>query len=141
MEPFKGRRSTEELRQQLRLPHPSLVLGRVGFQGSDSDTFQSTGHTGTITNRKFYNPCMDHHAVAAVSITGTCLDVVGSLYLAYDLLGGQDGPLRLLLPDTDAFFTAIESRINRSFCSSQEKICGRCCQSFFAHSERPLSYR
>jgi hypothetical protein len=58
---------------------------------------------------------MDHHAVAAVSITGTCLDVVGSLYLAYDLLGGQDGPLRLLLPDTDAFFTAIESRINRSF--------------------------
>jgi len=34
--------------------------------------------------------------LAAVSITGTCLDVVGSLYLAYDLLGGQHGPLRLL---------------------------------------------
>jgi hypothetical protein len=26
---------------------------------------------------------MDHHTVAAVSITGTCLDVLGSLYLAY----------------------------------------------------------
>ena len=39
---------------------------------------------------------MDHHTVAAVSITGTCLDVFGSLYLAYDLLGGQHGPLRLL---------------------------------------------
>lgn len=39
---------------------------------------------------------MDHHTLAAVSITGTCLDVVGSLYLAYDLLGGQHGPLRLL---------------------------------------------
>jgi hypothetical protein len=39
---------------------------------------------------------MDHHTVAAISITGTCLDVVGSLYLAYDLLGGQHGPLRLL---------------------------------------------
>jgi hypothetical protein len=39
---------------------------------------------------------MDHHIVAAVSITGTCLDVLGSLYLAYDLLGGQHGPLRLL---------------------------------------------
>jgi hypothetical protein len=39
---------------------------------------------------------MDHHTVAAVSITGTCLDVIGSLYLAYDLLGGQHGPLRLL---------------------------------------------
>lgn len=39
---------------------------------------------------------MDHHTVAAVSIAGSCLDVLGSLYLAYDLLGGQNGPLRLL---------------------------------------------
>src|SRR5256712_11294136 len=39
---------------------------------------------------------MDHHTVAAISITGTCLDVIRSLYLAYDLLGGQHGPLRLL---------------------------------------------
>src|SRR5881392_3003496 len=46
--------------------------------------------------RKFYNPRMDHHVIAMVSISGTCLDVLGSLYLAYDLLGGQHGPLRLL---------------------------------------------
>jgi hypothetical protein len=39
---------------------------------------------------------VDHHTVAIVSIAGTCLDVLGSLYLAYDLLGGQHGPLRLL---------------------------------------------
>jgi hypothetical protein len=39
---------------------------------------------------------MDHHTLATVSITGSCLDVLGSLYLAYDLLGGQHGPLRLL---------------------------------------------
>jgi hypothetical protein len=39
---------------------------------------------------------MDHHTLAAVSITGSCLDVLGSLYLAYDLLGGKHGPLRLL---------------------------------------------
>jgi len=39
---------------------------------------------------------MDHHTVAAISIAGTCLDVLGSMYLAYDLLGGQHGPLRLL---------------------------------------------
>lgn len=39
---------------------------------------------------------MNHHTIAAVSISGTCLDVLGSLYLAYDLLGGQHGPLRLL---------------------------------------------
>jgi hypothetical protein len=38
----------------------------------------------------------DHHTLAAISIAGTCLDVLGSLYLAYDLLGGQHGPLRLL---------------------------------------------
>ena len=39
---------------------------------------------------------MDHHTVAVVSVTGICLDVLGGLYLAYDLLGGQHGPLRLL---------------------------------------------
>src|SRR5690348_8810770 len=39
---------------------------------------------------------MDHHAIAMVSVTGVCLDVLGGLYLAYDLLGGQHGPLRLL---------------------------------------------
>jgi len=39
---------------------------------------------------------MDHDTVAAISISGTCLGVLGSLYLAYDLLGGQHGPLRLL---------------------------------------------
>jgi hypothetical protein len=39
---------------------------------------------------------LDHHTVAAISISGNCLDVLGSLYLAYDLLGGQHGPLRLL---------------------------------------------
>src|SRR5258708_30963779 len=37
-----------------------------------------------------------HHTVAAISIAGTSLDVLGSLYLAYDLLGGQHGPLRVL---------------------------------------------
>jgi hypothetical protein len=39
---------------------------------------------------------LNHHTVAAISISGSCLDVLGSLYLAYDLLGGQHGPLRLL---------------------------------------------
>ena len=39
---------------------------------------------------------MDHHTVAAITIAGSGLDVLGSLYLAYDLLGGQHGPFRLL---------------------------------------------
>jgi hypothetical protein len=39
---------------------------------------------------------MNHHTIAAISISGSSLDVLGSLYLAYDLLGGRNGPLRLL---------------------------------------------
>src|SRR5665213_539152 len=39
---------------------------------------------------------MDHHLVASISIAGSCLDVLGSLYLAYDLLAGPHGPLRLI---------------------------------------------
>jgi hypothetical protein len=39
---------------------------------------------------------MDHHLVAGFSLAGIFLDVLGGLYLAYDLLGGQHGPLRLL---------------------------------------------
>ena len=39
---------------------------------------------------------MDHHTVATISLGGSFLDMLGGLYLAYDLLGGQHGPLRLL---------------------------------------------
>src|SRR5579872_2617273 len=39
---------------------------------------------------------IDQHIIAAISITGTVCDVMGGLYLAYDLLGGNNGPLRTL---------------------------------------------
>jgi hypothetical protein len=39
---------------------------------------------------------MDKHTLAIVSIAGSSLDVLGGLYLAYDLLGGEHGPLRTL---------------------------------------------
>lgn len=39
---------------------------------------------------------IDKHTLAIVSILGSALDVLGSLYLAYDLLGGERGPLRTL---------------------------------------------
>lgn len=39
---------------------------------------------------------MDRHTLAIVSILGSSLDVLGALYLAYDLLGGEHGPLRTL---------------------------------------------
>src|ERR1700675_2599351 len=39
---------------------------------------------------------IDKHTVALISIIGSFLDVLGALYLAYDLLGGDHGPLRTL---------------------------------------------
>src|SRR5260370_37752733 len=39
---------------------------------------------------------IDRHTLALVSIVGSSLDVLGALYLAYDLLGGEHGPLRTL---------------------------------------------
>jgi hypothetical protein len=39
---------------------------------------------------------IDRHTIALLSIIGTFLDVLGGLYLAYDLLGGEHGPLRTL---------------------------------------------
>jgi hypothetical protein len=39
---------------------------------------------------------MDTHTLALISIIGSSFDVLGALYLAYDLLGGEHGPLRTL---------------------------------------------
>jgi hypothetical protein len=39
---------------------------------------------------------MDRHVIALISIAGSSLDVLGALYLAYDLLGGEHGPIRTL---------------------------------------------
>lgn len=39
---------------------------------------------------------IDARTLAIVSLIGSSFDVVGSLYLAYDLLGGEHGPLRTL---------------------------------------------
>ena len=39
---------------------------------------------------------IDKHTLAIISIAGSSLDVLGALYLAYDLLGGEHGPLRTL---------------------------------------------
>src|SRR5271155_521487 len=39
---------------------------------------------------------IDKHTLALVNLVGSSLDVLGALYLAYDLLGGEHGPLRTL---------------------------------------------
>jgi hypothetical protein len=39
---------------------------------------------------------VDRHTLALISIAGNSLDLVGAMYLAYDLLGGEHGPLRTL---------------------------------------------
>jgi hypothetical protein len=39
---------------------------------------------------------VDHHTLAAIALSGTALNLLGGLYLAYDLFGGKHGPLRTL---------------------------------------------
>jgi len=39
---------------------------------------------------------MDKHTLALISVIGSSLDLLGAMYLAYDLLGGEHGPLRTL---------------------------------------------
>jgi hypothetical protein len=33
---------------------------------------------------------VDHHTLAAIALTGTALNLLGGLYLAYDLFGGHE---------------------------------------------------
>jgi hypothetical protein len=42
-------------------------------------------------------PAVDHHTLAAIALSGTALNLLGGLYLAYDLFGGKHGPLRTLI--------------------------------------------
>src|SRR5215467_2294961 len=37
-----------------------------------------------------------HHLIPILSLAGVILDALGGLYLAYDLLGGKRGPLRIV---------------------------------------------
>ena len=37
-----------------------------------------------------------HHLIPLLSLAGVILDALGGLYLAYDLLGGKKGPLRIV---------------------------------------------
>jgi hypothetical protein len=39
---------------------------------------------------------VDRHTLAAIALTGTALNLLGGLYLAYDLFGETHGPLRTL---------------------------------------------
>jgi hypothetical protein len=39
---------------------------------------------------------LDRHELAAINLAGILLDLMGGLYLAYDLLGGRKGPLRVI---------------------------------------------
>jgi len=66
------------------------------LQGTGGDIAVLTGIRHESSKPCTYNRQMDHHTLAAISVAGSCLDVIGSLYLAYDLLGGKHGPLRLL---------------------------------------------
>ena len=46
--------------------------------------------------QEYNGAVMDRHTLAAINLAGILLDLMGGLYLAYDLLGGRKGPLRLI---------------------------------------------
>ena len=76
----------------LKAKGKDLVPKREAWRRANHFRFcPSLGH-----NTDVLLPQLDHRTVAAISIAGCCLDVLGSLYLAYELLGGQHGPLRLV---------------------------------------------
>lgn len=56
---------------------------------------------------------MDEHLQAALSMTGMILDAFGGLLLAYDLLGGRHGPLRVLVRVT--FYTMLYGLVTGLF--------------------------
>lgn len=94
----KREQSIARLEAAERRAHRQDVCPRLLSNAASARQPGSTILFGRAHSSKgyLYNPSMHHHTVAAVSIAGTGLDLLGSLYLAYDLLGGQHGPLRLL---------------------------------------------
>jgi hypothetical protein len=46
-------------------------------------------------------PGMTHELIAGITLAGMGLDVLGGCYLAYDLLGGKQGPLRIIARATN----------------------------------------
>jgi hypothetical protein len=50
---------------------------------------------------------IDHHVIAIVGLFGVLCDLLGGLYLAYDLFGGPGGPLRTLTEVITYTFIAL----------------------------------
>src|SRR5437867_1044388 len=69
--------------------------GTCGPLNSQPRPAQNNSSWSTIERNSNYM-IIDKHTLAGVSIVGCSLDVLGALYLAYDLLGGEHGPLRTL---------------------------------------------
>jgi hypothetical protein len=65
--------------------------GRAGGEANGKLMMMSLAGAGLM-----FAQMTDKHTLAIISIVGSSLDVVGSLYLSYDLLGGEHGPLRTL---------------------------------------------
>ncbi len=66
---------------------------------------------------------IDKHTIALISIVGCSLDVLGALYLAYDLLGGEHGPVSLLAsPRRGEMFIAGPLYENPALCRSATSL-------------------
>jgi hypothetical protein len=58
--------------------------GRAGGEANGKLMMMSSAGAGLM-----FAQMTDKHTLAIISIVGSSLDVVGSLYLSYDLLGGE----------------------------------------------------
>jgi len=69
------------------------VVVRVG-QEPRSLVLENRDIRAIVRSVPWPNRMIDKHTIALISIIGCSLDLLGTLYLAYDLLGGEHGPLR-----------------------------------------------
>src|ERR1700704_4513706 len=95
-----GHQSTRDSGRENQRRHPSRYVPTDGREHRHSHETASGLRTGQLVSgpqeRPVYGDAMtiDRHTVALISIIGSSMDVLGALYLSYDLLGGEHGPLR-----------------------------------------------
>ena len=87
-------------RDQHRHPSRNFPTGGRGLDTPEKQLIASGPPESflILKNGQFaeHSMTIDRHTLALISIVGSSLDVLGALYLAYDLLGGEHGPLRTL---------------------------------------------
>ncbi len=101
-------------RTSIAIHHGTFQLADEGLDtpGAAPQGVLPDGSFLVLKNGQFADIRMiiEKHTLALISIIGSSLDVLGALYLAYDLLGGEHGPLRTLTRG-DYLRGAVRSRL------------------------------